>query len=794
MKQLALLALLVSTSVYAQEAEKKKVEKEIVLPQAENELWLFAEGLYGRTWYKDALIEYEAYVQKFPNSQLIQNARWRIYECYEKLGNKLEKFSALDAYMKHEKNPIHKERARMNIARLHFEDNKFDEALKIYQSVNKKLDGGSLWESAQYESARIYLKQAKSGEAFLRFRHLAKLEYKGKSETRAYAIFAYASLLSDREKYDDAIKQFSRLTIQKTTVPELAENAWYNQGMLYFKFNKKNEAKKSFESIVQNFPNGRFKETAINQAARCDLGLGRPLEALQILKMNENTSGAIKIENSYLTAFANQQLKEYDNAIYFYNVVINDAGEDFKEESWFNKLNCLSAAGKTKEALSHAKLMVKFYPDTTYMPDVCYTAGLDAEKLKDFASAETFLRKALKSIVGDWSYTDSAYFSLARVLEVQKKFSDAAEVWQELTLRKKSEYRDSAYIRGAEAWMLADKNVKALELLKKYLKLFPNGNDAFFVKNRIVEILLLDEQFEEAVVFLKYMLKKKVSQSEKAVLQSVLGRVFYYQENYAESVKILQECLKTEKLADGIRSDCLVFLGFSKISLEKESEGTKDLALVFADRKDFSSLLSLEEELMVANLLEKYKYQKAAANIYKRLAKATDKKHKMAGLMGTARLNVVSKKYEEGLSSLKEALQLCGDEDNFERVEALSVMGEIYSAQNKKDQAFQTFEFALKIKSGSEEALCRTLYGMALILKERKDYDESRRYANQVFILYKDPAYAPKAMFLSIQASVLSKKQKEASQIANELKKKFPVYFAKIEVQDYLKENKVTTD
>ena len=422
------------------------------------------------------------------------------------------------------------------------------------------------------------------------------------------------------------------------------------------------------------------------------------------------------------------------------------------------------------------------------------TAGLDAEKLKDFSSAETFLRKALKSIVGNWTYTDSAYFSLARILETQKKFIEAAEVWQELTLRTKSEYRDSAYIRGAEAWMLAEKNAKALVLLKKYLELFPDGNDAFFVKNRIVEILLLTEKFDDAVIFLKDMLTKKVSTSEKAVLQSVLGRVYYYQENYDESVKILQECLKTEKLADGIRSDCLVFLGFSKISLKQEAEGAKDLAVVFAERKDFSSLLSLEEELMVANLLEKFKYQNAAANVYGRLAKAENKKHKMAGLMGQARLDFLSKKYDKGLVSLKSALQLCGDEDNFERVEALSVMGEIYAAQQKKDQAFQTFEFALKIKSGSEEALCRTLYGMALILKERKEYDEARRYANQVFILYKDPSYAPKAMFLSIQASVLSKKLKEASQIANELKKKFPVHFAKIEIQDYLKNSGVKID
>ena len=56
-----------------------------------------------------------------------------------------------------------------------------------------------------------------------------------------------------------------------------------------------------------------------------------------------------------------------------------------------------------------------------------------------------------------------------------------------------------------------------------------------------------------------------------------------------------------------------------------------------------------------------------------------------------------------------------------------------------------------------------------------------------------DPVYAPKAMFLSIQASLLIKKKTEATQTAKELKQKFPLYFAKIEVQDYLKAHGITT-
>ena len=154
-------------------------------------------------------------------------------------------------------------------------------------------------------------------------------------------------------------------------------------------------------------------------------------------------------------------------------------------------------------------------------------------------------------------------------------------------------------------------------------------------------------------------------------------------------------------------------MGFSKISLDQEKAGVIDLAEVFKTRDEFDSLLTAKEEIMVASLLEKYKYSEVARKVYKRLALSNDRKLQMAGLLGQARMSVVSGKYSEGVAPLKKTLELCGEQDNKERVDALSLLGEIYAYESKKDQAFQTFEFALKIKSGDEESICRILYGMA---------------------------------------------------------------------------------
>ncbi|MCM8529279.1 MAG: hypothetical protein NE327_22340, partial [Lentisphaeraceae bacterium] len=191
-----ILILMAFLPIYGQEPAVENKE--------DDELWVFAEGLFERTWYKDAIKEYQNFLTKFPKSDKVQSVRWRIYECWTKLNESDKQMAALDDFINNEKDAVQKEKARMNKARMLFEQNKHDEALKIYETINEKVGDSSLWESARYEAARIFLKKGKEGEAFLRFRQLASLDYKGESSVRSYAIFALATLLSEKNQIAEA--------------------------------------------------------------------------------------------------------------------------------------------------------------------------------------------------------------------------------------------------------------------------------------------------------------------------------------------------------------------------------------------------------------------------------------------------------------------------------------------------------------------------------------------------------------------------------------------------------------
>ena len=770
-----------------------QVPQQAVAKDAE-ELWVFAEGLFERTWYKDAIKEYENFLKSFPKSDKVQSVRWRLFECYSKLNDNASKMAALDAFIQNEKDITQREKARMNKARMLFEMNSHDDALKIYENIDQKVEGGELWESARYEAARIFLKKGKEGEAFLRFRQLASLDYKGNSPIRAYAIFALSTLLSEKNQTEEAIKQYNRLTLVKGTPPEIAENSWYNLGVIYFSAGKYNQAQKSFLEIVNNYPDGAFRESAINQTGRCYIQETKQLEAMEVLKLNDNATGRIALERDYLKAYAHWQLKEYEKAIKLFDVCIKNEIPNYREDATFNKINCLHDMGKNTEVVAEAGTYLKIYKDSPYKADVNYIAGQNAEKLKKYDQAEVFFRQALKSYAGEWNLVDNTYFALADVLLKMEKFEAEAAVWEELAKRERSQFRDTALLKGSEAWLKCKKSDNALKLLNEYLKLFPKGEDVHYVRNRIAEIYIVDSKFKEAAEFLVNLLKTDVKQDHRSALQSVLGRVYYYQKDYEKAIRELESCLASENLSPEIKSDCLVYLGFSRISGGKEQEGVKNLAAAFENRKDFSSLLTHQEENAVALLLEKYNYNKVASAIYTRLLNADERKIKMSGMIGIARLAVQSDKPADGLNHLKQVLELCTEKDLPERVSALSIMGEIYYKTGKDEQALQTFDFALKMKAGDEESICRSLYGMALILKSKKEFDKARRYANQVFILYNDQQYSPRAMFLSLQCSMLTSKKIEAAQTARELKKKFPIHFAKIEVQDYLKEHDINTD
>ena len=786
MKQLCLILVLFFTfPIFAQ--DKAPAVKA-------NELWVFAEGLFERTWYKDAIREYQNFLKQYPKSDKIQSVRWRLYECWSKLNENDKMMSALDDFIKNEKDPVQKQKARMNLARMLFDLNKQDEALKIYESISEKNGGAALWESARYEAARIFLKKGKEGEAFLRFRQLASLEYKGKSSVRAYAIFALATLLSEKNQNAEAIKQYNRLTLVKETPREISENSWYNLGVIHFTSNKFDQARSAFMELVNNYPDGTYNESAVNQASRCFIQQSKQLEALQVLKQNDKATGRIALERDYLKGYIKWQLKQYAEAVKFFDICIKHEIPLYREEAANNKINCLHDMGKSQLVLEEVEKFLKLYKKTIYLADLLYTAGQNAEKLKKYDLAEKYFRSSLKSYIGEWALVDSVYFALARVLNVQSKFTEEAKVWVELSKRERSEFRETALLKGSEAWFMAKKTEESLKLLNYYIKNFPKAADIHYARNRIAEIYILDGKYEKAAEFLLQVLAGEIKADHKSALQSVLGRVFYYQKDYEKAIKFLDLCMSSEDISEELKSDCQVYIGFSKIASGKEADGIKNLSAAFEKRKDFSALLSFSEENAVALLLEKYNYNKVAMIVYKRLSQAEETKIKISGLLGFARLALVSDKPENGLQHLKDVLELCSEDDLRERVGALSIMGEIYLKTGKQDQALQTFDFALKMKAGDESSICRSLYGMAIILKGQKALDKARRYSNQVFILYNDPVYAPKAMFLSLQCSILTSRKKEAEQTAGELKKKFPLYFAKIEVQDYLKEHDINTD
>ena len=350
----------------------------------------------------------------------------------------------------------------------------------------------------------------------------------------------------------------------------------------------------------------------------------------------------------------------------------------YREEAGYNKINCLHDQGKNQAVLDEVGKYLKVYPKSIYLADLHYTAGQNAEKLKNYKVAESHFKTALKSYVGEWSLVDSAYFALARVLGVQSKFTEEAKLWVELSKRERSEFRETALLKGSEAWFKAKNENESLKLLETYIKMFPKGADIHYARNRIAEIYILNGKYQKAADFLTKVLAGEVKVDHKPGLQSVLGRVYYYQKDYKNAIKFLNLCLAAESISEELKSDCQVYLGFSRIASGKEADGIKDLAAAFEKRKDFSSLLSFSEENAVAVLLEKYNYNKVAMGVYERLSQAEERKMKISGLLGFARLALVSEKPEDGLGHLKTVLELCSEKDLVERVAALSIMGEIY--------------------------------------------------------------------------------------------------------------------
>jgi tetratricopeptide (TPR) repeat protein len=288
--------------------------------------------------------------------------------------------------------------------------------------------------------ARLYISEKRNSDAT---KVIEKLEKPGTGDVRT--LFTLGLMLADLGNYERASQIFEKVNEKNPEVPEVL----YNLGISYFNLDRLDEAEAKLQATIiakPNFPEAYYRVGLIFSARNdSDAAVSYWLKSIELnpkyheayfligeeLLKNKKLPGALlfyqkaaefepqNILYQLRVGIAYFRLDRYSDAKKVFDAALakNPANVNFN----FLRGYVARAEGLFDEAIESFDVVLKLSPNN---PDVLANLGYIALERGDLLKAEQYLRQTIKLDSGNFS----SHYDLGRLLNRQKKFSDAIPI------------------------------------------------------------------------------------------------------------------------------------------------------------------------------------------------------------------------------------------------------------------------------------------------------------------------------------------------------------------------------
>jgi TolA-binding protein len=270
--------------------------------------------------------------------------------------------------------------------------------------------------------------------------------------------YTVAATLQNRGDYDRAVNEWSRFIAQYRTDPRL-DRAHYYQGVCQLRLNRPQDAARSFQTVLDQYPKSELHEESRLQLGMAQYGAGQQGKA----EMYDRAAATLRA-----VLAAAPQGKSAPQALFY-------LGE------------CLYQRGKKQEAIQSYEALLTRFPEAGLVADALYALAVAQQEVNQPAAAEKslalFLQRfpenqlatevlmrrgdalfalgeyeaaaqclATAAAKPDFELADYAAFRQAAAVAEQKRFAEAARLYAAMAAR----FPRSAY--AAEARLAAGKH------------------------------------------------------------------------------------------------------------------------------------------------------------------------------------------------------------------------------------------------------------------------------------------------------------------------------------------------
>ena len=627
---------------------------------------LYESGDYQRT-----IEEGRALLQKYPDSQYLDNALYNIGWAHFELGQYGESIATFEELVQHAPKGYRADRALFQIGEAYFLQQHYDQATSWYQEVVTRQDIDRL-------SERDLLK--------MRREKIAGLVDETALELAAKAQIKVGDCRAQSGDFTAAAAAYSKVITAFAQEQKLVAEAYIRLADMYTQGGDAQAAVRTYREAIDGSRNRIFQASMQSLLAEHYYGIGNYQHAIAEYQLYLDAYGDVAKAAGLAPPWA---LYKIGRAYYEQAEVQRQAAAD--DEARLTYAQAIAAYERIAADYPSSELVLAAAP---------FNIALCNQMLGTLGSAEHTARalELYQEIVAadqDPDYVRSALFQLGRIHYQQENFEQAIAAYESI-LQKYPEapQRHGAYFELALCYRDLGQPGKAVELfrqLDRTANLFPKA------MLEASNLLTAAGDFSGALEALEAGLEASTDKNEQARLHYMKGRTLIETEAFVAAVEALGP---TIELADDeeVRLGALYGRGVSLLKLKRYEEATADLKRLL--HSDNEELARAAQRMLGLAHLELGRQEEAIEDYQALVAAATDSVERAEHLVVLAELHYNLEEFDQVEALCQRILSLDlpavrGEQPYSLQEKAYFLMGDAHGSRGDAQALINTYQKAL---------------------------------------------------------------------------------------------------
>jgi TolA-binding protein len=727
-----------------------------------------ANDLYQHEDYSRAIVEYQRFLDLFPNNPQAMVAQYRLGECHRELGDKESAEKQFTLVIKRYPNTEVSRRSIYRLGEMRYLDGKHIEAVEILAPLLSKKDTPlPLRNGAAYYSAKSLVEQKKWAEAEKILDPISKS--KNLEDLGPYILELMGRIYQAQSKNSEALAVWEEAL--KAKVPDsLRVDLLLESASLRLETGDVKGALSTFAELQKQSLAPEYAPAAVVGYLRAAY---RAEQYKRITsedqKLYKRMPEEYRAEASYLIGSAHRRSFQWEPAVAWFEKHLKEFPDSpYSENAAYEALACYGAVNEEKALQKGGNAFLSAHPNSPMAVNVHYLVAESCFKDKKFADAlahyDEVARKADNEEVKADAYYKKAWSlqSLGQKDNAQKAFVEFAELYP-----KNDNADDSLYMAATVASEQArwDESVK---LLGRLIEQYPQQPfTAALFEMAMAQGRLKDLKAME--VNLKSFLERYPKHSRQYEANYWLGWLATQRKEWDQALRYLNAAAKKQDTPfyDEVRQRRAVVYYY----LGRVDDTQTELAYFAAQGRIKEQPLEVIR-WTAQKQLDLFRYPPAVDAYRWYLESAKTRVQISDAQMGLARAHAGKKSWGEAIAAYKKVITSEGNTDLGMEARLGAVRAIIEKGDDLDPAQRYVNEVLTERPEGLQNARARLLQGDILVV-QKKDKEAAAQYYT-VSVLFDNAELSPWAMKLASEAFERAGDMMEAKRVRDELAKKYP--------------------